>query len=263
MNSHTESDEVVSTAVTVNPNNSVVRLEGASVRYRIPVDRISSFKEFTIRKLQRKIRYHEVWALNDINLEILKGEVFGVIGKNGAGKSTCLKLIAQVLRPALGRVLVRGKVAPLLELGAGFHPELTGRENLFLNGALLGFSRKDMSARFEGIVDFAELWDFIDLPLRTYSSGMVTRLGFSIATASDCDVLLVDEYLTVGDEDFQRKSSERLNEFIKNGATTILVTHDMDTVVRMCRRVAWLDRGKLQSVGDPEAVIQQYHASIR
>jgi ABC-type polysaccharide/polyol phosphate transport system ATPase subunit len=178
------------------PNRSArqlaVQLENVSVRYWVPHERIDTFKEYVIRVLQRRVNHSELWALTDINLEVRRGEAFGIVGPNGAGKSTLLKLIAGVLHPTSGRVWVRGQVAPLLDIGGGFHPELTGRENVYLNATLLGHARRDISARFEQIVDFAELWDFIDAPLRTYSTGMAARLGFAVAVAWEPDVLLVD-----------------------------------------------------------------------
>jgi homopolymeric O-antigen transport system ATP-binding protein len=236
----------------------IVRLEKAGVRYRIPSERIHTFKEYAIRWLQRKVQHRDFWALRDINLSIYKGEVFGLIGLNGAGKSTLLKLVAKVLRPSAGRVVVRGHVAPLLEFGAGFHGELTGRENVFLNGALLGFSRKEMEEKFDRIVDFADLWDFIDAPMRTYSSGMWARLGFAVATDIKPDILIVDEVLSVGDEAFQRKSYARIQEFRDQGATILLVSHSMATIESSCHRVAWLDHGQLMVVDEAVEAIKAY-----
>ncbi len=191
-------------------------------------------------------------------MEISKGEVFGVIGHNGAGKSTLLKLVARVLPPSSGRIEVQGNVSPLLELGAGFHPELSGRENIFLNGALLGFSRKEIEEKFENIVEFSGLSGFIDAPMRTYSSGMWARLGFAVATDTRPDILLVDEILAVGDEAFQRKCYDRLDNFRDQGTTTLLVAHNMDTIKSMCHRVAWLDHGNLKYIGDPDTAIELY-----
>ncbi len=238
-----------------------IRLEDVSVRYRVPRDRISTFKEYAIRMLQRRVNHDEFWALRDVSLEVQKGEVFGIIGRNGAGKSTVLKVIARVLRPTTGRAWVKGRVAPLLECGAGFHPELTGRENTFLNGTLLGFSRKEMEEKFERIVEFAELWDFIDAPLRTYSSGMAARLGFAIATDVKSDVLIVDEVLAVGDESFHRKSTARMHEFRDQGATILLVSHNMKTVEAMCKRAMWIDRGMVKADGTTSEVVSAYLGS--
>ncbi len=208
--------------------------------------------------MQGKIKHREFWALRDVSLAIPRGEAIGLIGHNGAGKSTFSKLVARVLKPTSGRVVVIGQIAPLLEFGAGFHPELTGRENIFLNGALLGFSHQEMEEKFQNIVDFAELWEFIDAPIRTYSSGMWARLGFAVATDVKPDILIIDEVLSVGDEFFQRKSAARMQEFRDQGATILLVSHNLASIEQMCHRAAWLDHGHLMEVGKPEAVIEAY-----
>lgn len=189
-----------------NHVDDVVRMEHVSVQYRLPTERIGTFREYFIRLLQKKITIRTFNALDNVSFQVKKGEVFGFIGDNGAGKSTLLKVVARVLRPYKGRVVVRGKVAPLLELGAGFHPELTGRENIYLNGSLLGHSRKQMEEVYPEIVEFSELGDFIDAPIRTYSSGMYARLGFAVATAYQPEILIVDEILAVGDESFQKNA---------------------------------------------------------
>jgi len=248
-------------AIPFEAGTESVLLEHVGVRYRAPDERIPSIKEYLIRWVQGKIKHRDFWALNNVSLSVIRGESFGLIGHNGAGKSTMLKLIARVLRPTQGRVLVRGKVAPLLEFGAGFHPELTGRENVYLNGALLGFSRKEMEEKFARIVDFAELWDFIDAPMRTYSSGMWARLGFAVATDIKPDILIIDEVLSVGDEAFQHKSYARMQEFRDQGATILFVSHSMDLVLQMCQRAAWLDHGQLKAIGKPEDVIYAYRQS--
>jgi ABC-2 type transport system ATP-binding protein/lipopolysaccharide transport system ATP-binding protein len=239
-------------------DNQAVVIEKVGVRYRVPSEAIGSFKEYAIRRLQRKVQHRDFWALDDISFSVNRGAAFGIIGHNGAGKSTLLKLIARVFRPTSGRVLVNGQVAPLLEFGAGFHPELTGRENIFLNGALLGFSRQEMKSKFDRIVDFAELWEFIDVPLRTYSSGMWARLGFAVATDIKPDILIIDEVLSVGDEAFQQKCFNRLHKFREQGATVILVSHNMETIQDMCDQAAWLDHGKLKALGDPQVIISKY-----
>ncbi len=238
-----------------------VRLENVGVRYRIANERFGSFKEYMIRWLQRKVTHRHFWALQNINLTINRGETFGLIGHNGAGKSTMLKLVARVLRPTTGRVLVLGNVAPLLEFGAGFHPELTGRENVYLNGALLGFSHQEMSEKFNRIVDFAELWDFIDAPMRTYSSGMWARLGFAVATDIQPDILIIDEVLSVGDEAFQRKSSARMQEFRQRGATILFVSHSMSLIEEICHRAAWINHGQLMALGNVSDVVYAYRQS--
>ncbi|GBC85856.1 Teichoic acids export ATP-binding protein TagH [bacterium HR11] len=249
--------------VIVEPTRlTVVRLEGVSVCYRMPQERIGTLKEYVIRRLQRRIRFHEVWALRDIHLEVYQGEIFGIVGRNGAGKSTLLKVIARVLRPTTGRVWVRGRIAPLLELGGGFHPELTGRENIFLNGTLLGRTRREIEERLDWIIDFAELEDFIDAPLRTYSTGMVARLGFAVATAWEPDILIVDEVLAVGDEAFQQKCRTRMAEFRNHGTTILMVSHSMPTVEALCHRAVWLDHGRIQALGPAREVAAAYHQVI-
>lgn len=236
----------------------LIRLENVSVRYRVPRENFTTFKEYVIRLLQGRVHHESFLALNDVNLSVYKGEVFGLIGHNGAGKSTLLKLVARVMRPTSGKVIVRGRVAPLLEIGAGFHPDLTGRENVYLNAAILGFSRDDVDRRFDRIVQFAELESFIDLPLRTYSSGMFARLGFAVATDVRPDILIVDEVLGVGDEAFQYKCFERIEKFCAEGTTIFLVSHNATLIEQMCTRVAWLDRGVLMGVGGPDEMLHEY-----
>jgi ABC-type polysaccharide/polyol phosphate transport system ATPase subunit len=250
---------IVSNSTT---DNAIIELQNVSVRYRVPHERIESFKEYAIRRLQRRIVHDEFWALRGVSLQIQRGEVLGIIGRNGAGKSTLLKVVARVLHPTTGRVIVRGRVAPLLEFGAGFHPELSGRENIFLNGALLGFTKKQMAEKCGRIVDFAELGDFIDAPLRTYSSGMIARLGFAIAADVKPDILIVDEVLSVGDEAFQHKSAARMNEFREQGATILLVTHNMATMQKMCQRAMWLDHGTMRLVGTAQMVAEEYQRAL-
>jgi ABC-type polysaccharide/polyol phosphate transport system ATPase subunit len=236
----------------------VIRLEEVSVRYRVPHEQIRTFKEYAIRALQRRVTYDEFYALSNVSLEVYGGEVFGVIGRNGAGKSTLLRVVAQILRPTKGRIWRQGRVAPLLELGAGFHPELTGRENVYLNGALLGFTRAEMGKLFDGIVSFAEMENFIDAPLRNFSSGMSARLGFAVATAAKPDILIVDEVLSVGDEQFQLKCKERINSFRRNGATILLVSHNASLVQDLCDRVVWLEHGQVRAIGPAREVLPQY-----
>ena len=261
MNLPTASEALKEAPLNNEGFEEIIQLDKIGVRYRVPSEQIGTFKEYIIRRLQRKVQHRAFWALRNVNLTVRRGEVFGLIGQNGAGKSTLLKLVARVLHPTEGRVVVRGKVAPLLEFGAGFHAELTGRENVFLNGALLGFSHHEMEEKFNRIVDFAELWDFIDSPMRTYSSGMWARLGFAVATDVQPDILIVDEVLSVGDEAFQRKSYARIQEFRDQGASILLVSHNMSTIATMCHRVAFLDHGQLKAVGEPEKMIQVYRES--
>jgi ABC-type polysaccharide/polyol phosphate transport system ATPase subunit len=263
MSSLTESKPVSLDTPLTDQTEQVIQLDNISVRYRVPQERIGTFKEYAIQWIQRKIKHDSFWALKDVNLSVNKGEIFGLIGKNGAGKSTLLKLIARVLRPTQGRVRVQGRVAPLLEVGAGFHPELTGRENIYLNGAMLGFTREEMDTKFQQIVDFAELWDFIDAPLRTYSSGMWARLGFAVATDVEPEILIVDEILSVGDEAFQRKSAERIEAFRERGTTILMVSHNMSVVENMCQRAALLDQGKLIALGSARSVVDRYLEIVR
>ena len=242
---------------------TIIHLDNVSVRYRVPHERIGTFKEYAIRTLQRRVRYDEFWALRNIDLGLAKGEILGIIGRNGAGKSTLAKVVARVLHPTTGRVWIKGHVAPLLELGAGFHPELTGRENVFLNGTLLGFTRREMQEKFDRIVEFAELGTFIDAPLRTYSSGMVGRLGFAVATDITPDILILDEILSVGDEAFARKCTARMEDFRDRGATILLVTHNLVAVREMCQRALWLDHGIIRTIGPAEDVVIQYQQASR
>jgi ABC-2 type transport system ATP-binding protein/lipopolysaccharide transport system ATP-binding protein len=239
-----------------------IQFDQVAVRYRLPRERIRSIKEYAIRRLKRSLVYDDFWALTDINLTVQSGEVLGIIGRNGAGKSTLLKVVARVLRPTRGRICIAGRVSPLLELGAGFNYELTGRENTYLYGTILGFSRKDIDSRFEQIMDFSGLGDFIDSPLRTYSSGMVARLGFSIATDQAPEILIIDEILSVGDAEFQKRSRARIDSFRGSETTILLVSHSLDEILKMCDRVAWLDHGRLVAQGAPADIVQQYQNTI-
>jgi len=246
-----------------NGDRLAIHLSGVSVRYRVPMEPIATLKEHAIRLIQgRRVGYREFWALHNAGLEVRRGESLGIIGRNGAGKSTLLKVIARVLHPTQGRVLVWGNVAPLIELGAGFHPELTGRENVFLNGAMLGFSRVQMEEKFERIVEFAELPAFIDAPLRTYSSGMIMRLGFAIATEVDPDILIIDEVLSVGDEAFQEKCMARMRQFRERGTTILFVSHSLPSVANLCDRAIWIDSGYIKHSGATDDVIHAYRASV-
>ena len=237
---------------------TVIRLENVSVRYRLPEERIGTFKEYMIRLLQKRVRYNSFFTLNNVNIDIKKGEIFGFIGRNGAGKSTLLKVVSRVLVPTEGRVWIKGWVSPLLELGAGFHPELTGRENVFLNGTLLGHSRREIEEHMDEILEFSELGAFIDAPLRTYSSGMIARLGFAVATTWKPEILILDEVLSVGDEAFQLKCQKRMEGFRNERVTSLLVTHNMQVVQSLCSRAAWIDHGVIKVVGTPEEVIKAY-----
>ena len=206
----------------------------------------------------RRARYEEFWALKDVSFDVPTGTTFGVIGHNGSGKSTLLKTLTGILVPDQGSVTTEGRVSALLELGAGFHPELSGRENVFLNGAILGLKKKEIEKRFDDIVEFAGLEQFIDSPVKNYSSGMFVRLGFAVAANVEPDVLLIDEVLSVGDENFQRKSAEKIDQFRRDGRTIVFVSHGLDSVEQLCETVAWLDHGKIQMIGPAAEVISAY-----
>lgn len=236
-----------------------IELEGVTVRYELPLENIASFKEYAIRTLKGRIRSKELVALSNVTLRIAQGETVGVIGSNGAGKSTLFRLIAQVRRPSEGRVVVRGSVAPLLELGLGMHGELTGRENIILQGALLGLSRREMRERVPAIAAFAELEPFLDAPIRTYSTGMAARLAFAVATDVDPDILLVDEALAVGDERFRHKCAERMASFRTRNKTFLLVSHSLEDVVESCQRAIWIAEGRVVEDGPAARVTQAYH----
>lgn len=236
-----------------------IRLEKVSLRYRVPKERIRSFKEYAIRRIQRRVTFDDFEALKDVDLSIEPGERVGVVGRNGAGKSTLFRIISRVLPPSEGRVQVAGRIAPILELGLGFHGELTGRENVMLQGALLGFSRAETRKRLERIVEWAELEDFIDAPARTFSTGMAARLAFAVATDVDPDILLVDEALSVGDEKFQRKCHERMQGFHDRGKTMMLVSHSLSQIQDNCDRALWLHHGRVVCDADVASVTEAYH----
>lgn len=235
---------------------TAIKLKDVSLRYRLAKEKPGTIQEYIIQRLKgKRIVYEDFWALKDINIEIHKGETLGIIGHNGAGKSTLLKVISGVLKPASGSVSVNGRIAPLIELDAGFDLELTGRENIYLNASILGISKKEVNKRLDRIVDFSELAEFIHSPMKSYSSGMVSRLGFSIATEVDPDILIVDEALAVGDEHFRRKCYERIAVFKGKGTTILLVSHNMNDIKSLCGRALWLDHGKQRGYGDDVACI--------
>ena len=263
MNLHIVPEDISSSLSPQNNDEPVIELSNVTVRYRIPRERYRTFKEFAIQRVRGRVKFEELLALDKVNLQVNKGEVFGLVGANGAGKTTLLRLIARVMRPTKGQVIVRGRVAPLLAMGAGFHLELTGRENVFLNGALLGYTRQQIEERMDWIVDFSELGGFIEAPLRTYSSGMMARLGFAVASAQMPDVLILDEVLSVGDISFQDKSAARIREFRKAGATILLVSHSMAAIKNMCSRAAWLDHGKVIDIGDSTLVVEKFEKHMK
>lgn len=240
---------------------SVIQLHNVSVRYRLVKERRRTFQAHIINYLRgRRTEIETLDALLGVSLDVAEGEALGIIGHNGAGKSTLLKVISGVIKPIHGSLQVCGKIAPIIELTAGFDPELTGRENIYLNAAILGFSRKEIEAKLERVIQFSELQDFVDSPLKNYSSGMVSRLGFSIATEVEPDVLIIDEVLSVGDASFKKKSMERIMQFRNNGATILFVSHNMDEIRALCSKVLWMDHGKVRTIGKPEHVIAAYES---
>lgn len=241
-------------------NDIAVSVEGLGKKFRLYHERNQSLKSAIMR---RKIsEYEDFWALRDINFEVPKGSTFALIGSNGSGKSTLLKCLAQILWPDEGQIVSHGRVALLLEVGSGFHPELSGRENVYLNGSILGMSRKEVDQKFDQIVDFSEIGKFIDQPVKSYSSGMYVRLGFSVAIHVQPDVLVVDEILAVGDAAFQEKSRAKFDELHDQGKTVILVSHSLGTVMEMCDQAAWIEKGSLRSVGPVKDVAAEYTYSV-
>jgi len=240
----------------------IIEFENVSKRFVLNRDRQDTVQGRFAKMLRRKSQAEEFWALHDVSFSVERGESLGLVGHNGAGKSTALKLMTRILEPTAGRVSMNGRVAALLELGSGFHPDLSGRENVFLNGSLLGFSRREMRAKLPEIVDFAEIGDFIDMEVKHYSSGMYTRLAFAVATAVDPEILITDEVLAVGDEAFQRKCMERIYRFRQMGKTIIFVSHALETVRTLCDHAVWLDHGQAKVVGSASQVIDAYLADV-
>lgn len=236
----------------------VIEVTDAAVRFNMASERVDTLKEYVLKMAKHELMYQEFLALQDVNLKVKAGESWGIVGTNGSGKSTLLKLICGVLKPYKGTVKVTGTMAPLIELGAGFDGELTARENIFLNGALLGHSEKYMKEHFDEIVDFAELWDFMDMPIKNYSSGMSARLGFAVATMVRPDILICDEVLSVGDYKFQEKCENRMQEMLKEGTTLLYVSHSKDAVEKICQKALWLDKGHVRMRGDASEVCAAY-----
>lgn len=238
--------------------DNVLEVKNVSMLYHLPSEKIDNLKEFFIKLIKCKLRYKEFWVLKDINITLKKGESLGLIGENGAGKSTLLKLIAGIMEPTKGEILTDGVIAPLINLGAGFDMNSTGEENVYLNGAILGFSKAEMKKKYKGIVEFAELGEHMKVPVKNYSSGMLARLGFSIAIDVNPDILIVDEILSVGDINFQKKCFAKLEELKKNGTTYILVSHSMPNVQKFCDKVAWIKNGKVYRFGESKEVCTEY-----
>ena len=236
----------------------MIDVDNVTVRFNMASEKVDNLKEYFVKMLKHQLMFQEFLALKDVSLKIRPGEAWGLVGTNGAGKSTMLKLIRGILTPHKGSVQVNGTIAPLIELGAGFDMELTARENIYLNGTLLGHSRKFMDEHFDEIVEFAGLWDFLDVPIKNYSSGMQARIGFSIATMVRPDILIVDEVLSVGDFKFREKCNARMEEMLSSGTTLLLVSHSMEDILNLCDHAAWLDKGVMKMSGDVHMVTEAY-----
>ena len=237
---------------------TIINVEHVSMRFNLSSEKFDSFKEYVIKSLKKQVSYEEFLALKDVSFEVKRGDSLGLIGLNGSGKSTMLKTIAGVLKPTKGTVTVGGNIAPLIELGAGFDMDLTARENVYFNGALLGYNRAQMEAQYEDIVEFSELRDFMDVPVKNFSSGMVSRLAFAIATIGIPDILIVDEVLSVGDFRFQEKCEARIQNMKDQGTTILFVSHSIEQVKKICNKVVWLDHGVLKMFGDAQEICSIY-----
>ncbi len=238
----------------------MIEVNNVSMRFNLSKEKHESLKEFVLAALKGKLQFDEFYALQDVSLQVEKGDFYGLIGLNGSGKSTLLKIIAGVYRPSAGSVTVNGTIAPLIELGAGFDMDLTARENIYLNGTVLGLTPKYIDSKFDEIVEFSELREFLDVPLKNYSSGMVSRIAFAIATITKPDILIADEILSVGDFLFQEKCEKRMQELMSGGTTVILVSHSIEQIERMCNKVTWLEKGHVRMTGDVQTVCEAYRA---
>lgn len=241
----------------------MIKLEHVSMKFNLGIEKNFSVKQafvdfFSFKKKKKK-KKDEFWALRDISFEVKKGEVIGLIGSNGAGKSTLLKIVSGVMKPTKGKVKVSGVISPMIELGAGFDMELTARENIFLNGAILGYSKQFLESKFDEIVEFSELKDFLDVPVKNFSSGMTAKLAFSIATIVDPEILIVDEILSVGDIKFQEKSKNKMLDMIKGGTTVLYVSHSLDSIRQLCDRVVWIEHGKMVKIGKTDEICDEYY----
>lgn len=236
----------------------IVSVKNISLKFKMEQNRANSLKEFCVRWLKRDLKSEDFWALTDVSFDVEKGDVIGIIGHNGAGKSTLLKVISGIMKPTKGMIEAHGNIVPMLELGSGFDMELSGRENIYLNGAILGYSEEFLNEKYDEIVAFSELGNFIEAPLRTYSSGMLARLAFSVACIVEPEILIVDEILSVGDADFQEKSRARMMELMTGGTTVFFVSHSLKQIREMCNKVVWLEHGKIQAIGKTEEICNMY-----
>ncbi len=241
--------------------NLAIEVNNVSMRFNMPREKVDNMKEFFVKLIKKQLHYEEFYALNDVSLSVKRGEVVGIVGLNGSGKSTLLKVISGILKPTTGTAEINGTISPLIELGAGFDFELTTRENIFLNGSVLGFDRKFIREKYDEILDFAELRDFENVAIKNFSSGMIARLGFAIATLVKPDILIVDEILAVGDFLFQQKCEKRINEMMAGGTTVLIVSHSIDQIERLCSRVVWLEHGKVRADGETNEICEQYKNS--
>ncbi len=237
---------------------AVIEIDHVAICFRMSDDKVRTLKEFVIRLVTKKINFHEFWALQDVTFTVKKGDVLGIIGHNGAGKSTLLKVISGIMKPTKGDVKTHGNIVPMLELGSGFDMDMTGRENILLNGAILGYTEEFLLEKYDEIVAFSELGQFIEVPLRNYSSGMVMRLAFSIATVVNPEILIVDEILAVGDADFQEKSKKRMKELMSGGTTVLFVSHSLKQIREMCNKVLWIEHGKMIAFGKTQEICDRY-----
>ena len=236
----------------------MIEVKNVKMKFKMSDEPLNSLKEIFTKAVTGKLKFNEFLAMDDISFNVEKGETLGLIGSNGAGKSTTLKVISGILKPTEGQIITRGNIVPMLELGAGFDLELTGRENIYLNGAILGYTQEYLDSKYEEIVDFAEIREFIDMPIRNYSSGMMARLAFSIASVVKPEILIVDEILSVGDAKFQEKSLNRMKELMSGGATVLFVSHDINKIEEMCDHVVWLEKGKVRQYGKAKTICKAY-----
>lgn len=238
--------------------DNIIEVKNVTMKFNMAKEKVDSLKEYFIKLVKKQLMFDEFIALENISFNVKRGDVFGIVGLNGSGKSTLLKIISRILKPTLGSVICNGSVSPLIELGAGFDIDLTARENIFLNGSVLGYTKKQMTDKFDEIVEFSELQNFLDVPIKNFSSGMVARLGFSIATITKPDILIVDEILSVGDFLFQQKCEKRIEDLMSDGTTVLMVSHSLSQIRQLCKNVLWLEKGHMKMIGGMQKVCDAY-----